>query len=728
MATAATIKKNIAKLEAALKSKATPKSLKSKLETQLVKSKAELSGINKGAKPKTSTSKSAQTALQKLKEMVNKNKKLKTYKKSGVDLEKDADRPALPIGRRTAKQSGKTYYEYRANRIDVKQPPKRYPKLEQGGYMAKGGEIENQYEGETAESVWGKWTIEQRRHFLLDHSELLDKDRIINNLGYSRAVQRNKTYSELTPLTQSVLKTHIQQGQYAKGGSVKSRLLEQEKVRHSKPHIVVDNEKMVVLKEFKNYNSAQKFVDDYLDANEDKYGSLSIMPKESSYANAYMAKGGMFEKPIPAVMDKFDNIKSEKILKQDLEYLKEAYENKLVTKAEYDKSYDEIKEQLKFLQKKEKGGYMAKGGVLQYESILDVLKQKIDDSIEELPSDYEMAAETFKGEEVERESRPGFIPYTDGGYEARWFDNVSNLNGSGISLPTAGLDAEMQRQVDYNYEVAKDRFKDEYPDIVEELGEDNIEYNALYDAGYESEAEQLSEWEMDYDGDDTIMMEIGAFYYSPENSRGKDNKHTISVFANVNLESPYHRSGNLEDGVDFTFTFNSLEELNKKMDENLKKIVDWFDGKNYKEGKKDLKVTRMAKGGYMAKGGETNYNKKWRAVYITLQGKRGTKEITLGRLSDKDDVRNALRRMSDLNIREVTSIEEIKQKGGYFAKGGLTEHGLEIGDLIKSKEGDYIIVENGGKEYNVHLNSGYRNKSYFKDGGNMGGEMHRTQE
>ena len=143
MATAATIKKNIAKLEAALKSKATPKSLKSKLEVQLVKSKAELSGINKGTKPKASTTKSTQTALQKLKDMVKKNKKLKTYKGAGVDLEKDADRPALPIGRRTAKQSGKTYYEYRANRIDVKQPPKRYPKLEKGGYMAKGGETDD---------------------------------------------------------------------------------------------------------------------------------------------------------------------------------------------------------------------------------------------------------------------------------------------------------------------------------------------------------------------------------------------------------------------------------------------------------------------------------------------------------------------------------------------------------------------------------------------------------
>lgn len=139
MATAATIKKNIAKLEAALKSKATPKSLKPKLETQLVKSKAELSGMNKGTKPKTSSTKSTQTALQKLKAMVNKNKKYKTYKGAGVDLEKDADRPALRTGKRIAKESGKTYYEYRANRIDVKQPPKKYPKLEKGGMMAKGG-------------------------------------------------------------------------------------------------------------------------------------------------------------------------------------------------------------------------------------------------------------------------------------------------------------------------------------------------------------------------------------------------------------------------------------------------------------------------------------------------------------------------------------------------------------------------------------------------------------
>jgi hypothetical protein len=65
-----------------------------------------------------------------------------------------------------------------------------------------------------------------------------------------------------------------------------------------------------------------------------------------------------------------------------------------------------------------------------------------------------------------------------------------------------------------------------------------------------------------------------------------------------------------------------------------------------------------------AEGGSVNYLKRWKAIYITFQGKKGVKEITLGRLSDKEDVKQALRRMPDLNIREVTSIEEIKENDG----------------------------------------------------------------
>ena len=62
----------------------------------------------------------------------------------GTDVERDAPRKAKPIGKRTAK-SGKTYYEYRSNRTDVRQG-KGYPYLKLGAMLAKGGEISKMYD------------------------------------------------------------------------------------------------------------------------------------------------------------------------------------------------------------------------------------------------------------------------------------------------------------------------------------------------------------------------------------------------------------------------------------------------------------------------------------------------------------------------------------------------------------------------------------------------------
>jgi hypothetical protein len=230
MATAATIKKNIAKLEAALKSKATPKSLKSKLETQLVKSKAELSGLKKGTKPKTSSTKSTQSALKNLKELVNKNKKYKNYKGAGVDLERDADRPAKPIGRRTAKASGKTYYEYRANRIDVKQPPKRYPKLEKGGELDEKYEIELFFKGLSGDNrKIGKYVVTQKTLDNLEEewSHVLSID-VIDE-------------SDSNPISWYELKKELyskgkEKGFFAKGGSLSSIKEEYEENEDNNAH------------------------------------------------------------------------------------------------------------------------------------------------------------------------------------------------------------------------------------------------------------------------------------------------------------------------------------------------------------------------------------------------------------------------------------------------------------------------------------------------------------
>lgn len=139
MATALKLKRDINKLKAAIRSKATPQSYVPKLKAQLQKAEADYDSVKAGKKSTPKASKQVKSSLDKLKAIVKK-KKYGAYRAQGVDLKKDAERPALPTGKRISK-SGNTYYEYRANRIDVKQPPKRYPKLEDGGMMEKGGRV-----------------------------------------------------------------------------------------------------------------------------------------------------------------------------------------------------------------------------------------------------------------------------------------------------------------------------------------------------------------------------------------------------------------------------------------------------------------------------------------------------------------------------------------------------------------------------------------------------------
>jgi hypothetical protein len=139
MATALKLKNDINKLKAALRSKATPKSFIPKLKSQLDKAEADYESVKAGKKSAPKAGKQVKSTMDKLKAIIKK-KKYGAYRAQGVDLKKDADRPALPTGKRISK-NGNTYYEYRANRIDVKQPPKRYPKLQDGGYMADGGRV-----------------------------------------------------------------------------------------------------------------------------------------------------------------------------------------------------------------------------------------------------------------------------------------------------------------------------------------------------------------------------------------------------------------------------------------------------------------------------------------------------------------------------------------------------------------------------------------------------------
>ena len=131
-----------------------------------------------------------------------------------------------------------------------------------------------------------------------------------------------------------------------------------------------------------------------------------------------------------------------------------------------------------------------------------------------------------------------------------------------------------------SFDEAKEQFIENNPEIVMELGEEQINYNDLDVNGYFIEAEELDELQMDYMRDESIMYELHAYYYKPDNYNNPiENKNTIKLEGFVNLEAPYHRYNKvpeLQDSKRIEFSFDSISELKKKLDKNLKVIIDWF--------------------------------------------------------------------------------------------------------------------------------------------------------
>ena len=179
--------------------------------------------------------------------------------RSAKEIMNDVERTALPAGKRISKVTGETYYEYRPDHADA--DPK--VKLEKGGGIkkyAKGendlgksisksvegmkadgftmsnaqdalfnskreSSIKNQYEGKSAEQVWDEWTVEQRKHFLNDHSDIINRTYRVNHNGKEgynlpHPYYSDKNYRDLHPAIKEVLEDHIEDGQYEQGGSL----------------------------------------------------------------------------------------------------------------------------------------------------------------------------------------------------------------------------------------------------------------------------------------------------------------------------------------------------------------------------------------------------------------------------------------------------------------------------------------------------------------------------
>jgi hypothetical protein len=87
-------------------------------------------------------------------------------------------------------------------------------KMADGGMMAKGGGIPNNYRGKTSENIWNELTENQRVHFMIDHAEEIG---LTSNMIPKYA---EKGWSDLNEKLQDAFAVHTMMGQYADGGGV----------------------------------------------------------------------------------------------------------------------------------------------------------------------------------------------------------------------------------------------------------------------------------------------------------------------------------------------------------------------------------------------------------------------------------------------------------------------------------------------------------------------------
>ena len=242
-------------------------------------------------------SKTVETELEKLSKLVKSEKtRSKLVGISGTDIKRDAVRKAKPRGARRVTHSGETsnqygtfsnklgrkYYESRDRHSDRLAPryPKNAPLLAEGGDIdaftlrmvksngmqpaevlkedtnvkyVKGGAIKNQYDGKTPEDIWNKLSVEQRKHFLLDHisgnEDEWSNGEQIEQIKYRYAgedyrefidLYSKSDWKKLSGDVRQAFREHVKLGQYNKGGALTNERKhvnkdEDYEVRYAKP-------------------------------------------------------------------------------------------------------------------------------------------------------------------------------------------------------------------------------------------------------------------------------------------------------------------------------------------------------------------------------------------------------------------------------------------------------------------------------------------------------------
>lgn len=178
---------------------------------------------------------------------------------------------------------------------------------------------------------------------------------------------------------------------------------------------------------------------------------------------------------------------------------------------------------------------------LTTQDIVQTLMQDTIDQVEGWKSDSDLF------EKIECRRRDGFIPYSHnrGGLVACQFTDLINLWGSGTQVAHVKAQAEIERQIEYSLELAKESFFEEFETELKNLDimdktDTRLNYHDLHEMQQVQLAEKLSMTEHEHlsDGDSSIMFETRFMYHGQD----EEGIHSASISCAVNTEGPYHRS------------------------------------------------------------------------------------------------------------------------------------------------------------------------------------------
>ena len=657
MASALKLKNDINKLKAALKSKATPKSFIPKLKSQLEKAEADYESVKAGKKSAPKPSKQVKSSMDKLKQIIKK-KKYGAYRAQGVDLKKDADRPALPTGKRISK-NGNTYYEYRANRIDVKQPPKRYPKLEDGGMMAGGGKM-------TANEKWQKkqWEAIEKE----------EAEKYPYGKRKIKGIKEGDMYYKPSPVT--IEKYDSGRDEWA--------------VRDACGGL--DRYRTAILTKIIESGDWQE--GDYKSKNGKKIGVIR--------------EGDMYYKPSPVTIEKYDDGRDEWAVRDacgGLDRYRTVILKQLITE-----DWEEYAS----------GGYMAGGGNTEGKQY--AIEIKLEDGEEMAERRKRRNADT-RTERVEVYSTPekakeAYIKYKNKGeYEGIKIKRIEyvgvydedNFKGGGYmedggTIDNSGMTpADLQKQIwNLTARIAK------LGDIESRAASDEINMLMKQRKKLQSMALSLGDMTMAQGGELHRSQEEKFKYggYMAEGGKIKDQyegREPEDIWNNLSKMQRSHFIFDHASEIEARRGEDKGELKGKEISDAMKMDFDSLDKYIRVTFENHVREGQYKYGGYMAEGGETDDFVKINITkyYDRKKGKwieiNHIVNIPSSIYYDEFAFPSAITSELERNGYKVLGQEwkfEVMAGGGMMAKGGALEHGLKKGDHIMVIRGNMLGIKN----------------------------------